>query len=285
MAKPRVVNTQFNDERLFFSDYANHLLAEGDSWYGWAHLNLVPSSNVPDQLEFRDSTIIVNLAYSGDVMRNMSDTSANSLFYFELQGQRYHAILLSGGGNDLIDALDGTNAADGQPAIVVPRGRKRAGMAASYVNATALQALTDDVLAGYRRIIAQRDASDSNAHTPIVLHTYDYPTPRNAKATFMSSPAAGPWLLPAMQYAAVPANLYQGVTEIVFNALADALIDNLHQPQNGVHVVNTRNTLERAKPGTTGLSGDWINEIHPDAYGYALIGRKISALLATLGIL
>lgn len=282
MAKPRVVNTQFNDETIYFSEYTNHLLAEGDSWYGWAHLNLNPSSNIPEQLDFRDSTVIVNLAYSGDVIRNMSDTGSNSLFFFELQGQRYHAILLSGGGNDLIDALNPDN---GQPAIITPRGRKRAGVAASYVNATALKALTDDVLASYRRIIAQRDASAVNKDTPIVLHTYDYPTPRNAKATFMGSPVVGPWLLPVMKSAEVPKYLHQRVSDIVFDALADALVDELHRPPEGVHVVDTRNTLTRAKPRTTGLSGDWINEIHPDAYGYALMGRKISVALANLGIM
>src|SRR5258705_5714150 len=116
MAKSRVVNVQFNDETIFFGEYTNHLLAEGDSWFAWAHLNLHPSSNILEQLKFRDSTVIVSLAYTGDVIRNMSDES-NFHLDFELQGQRYHAILLSGGGNDLIDALHPDN---GQPAIIVP---------------------------------------------------------------------------------------------------------------------------------------------------------------------
>ena len=281
MAKARVVNIQFNDEEIHFGDYTHHLLAEGDSWYAWAHLNLHPSSNIVEQLEFRDPTVIVNLAYSGDVVRKMSDTASNALFYFELQGQAYDAILLSGGGNDLIDAL---NPGNGQPPIIGPNGKRRADAAESYVNGGALTALTRDVIAGYRRIIAQRDASDANAHTPIVLHTYDYPTPRNARATFLGRPAVGPWLLPAMQCAAVPETLYQHVTQIVFDALADALVSNLHLPEHDVYVADTRNTLKRAAPGSTGLSGDWINEIHPDAYGYALLGQKVSELLHYLEI-
>jgi hypothetical protein len=117
-----------------------------------------------------------------------------------------------------------------------------------------------------------------------VLHTYDYPTPRNAKAKVMGQPAQGPWLLPAMQAAIVPVVLYDDVTDIVFNALADALL-TLHQPHNGVHVVNTRNTLARAALGATGLSGDWINEIHPDAYGYSLLATKIAGELANVGVM
>ena len=281
MAKARVVNLQFNNETIDFSQYTNHLLAEGDSWFAWAHLNLMPSSNVPEQLEFVDPTVIVNLAYSGDVVSHMADKSSDMTFYFELQGQRYHAILLSGGGNDLIDAL---RPDDGKPAIIVPRGKKSAKSAGSYVDTAALKVLMDEVLASYRNIIAMRDASASNANTPIVMHTYDYPTARNAKATFMGLPAAGPWLLPAMKAAKVPVKFYNAVTDIVFDALADTQL-KLHKPNNNVHVVNTRNTLTRAKPRKKALSGDWINEIHPDAYGYSLIGRKLSTALAGIGVL
>lgn len=276
MAKARVVNVQFNDEVIDFSQYKYRMLAEGDSWFAWAHLNLDPSSNILEQLEFRKPAVIVSLAYSGDVIGDISDPVGNMAFCFELQGMRYDALLLSGGGNDLIDALQPA----GGPAIIVPGDGSTAD---SYVNATALKALTTGVLASYRRIIAQRDASDANPETPIVLHTYDYPTPRNAKAKLLGRGARGPWLLPAMQTAGAPIELYEDVTDIVFDALADALL-TLHDPANGVHVVDTRDTIERAELDTEALSGDWINEIHPDAHGYALLARIVARELAGLGI-
>jgi hypothetical protein len=151
------------------------------------------------------------------------------------------------------------------------------------VDAAALKALTGSVLASYRRVIAQRDGSDANAATPIVLHTYDYPTPRNAKATLLGRPALGPWLLPALRGAAVPEGFYEDVTDIVFDTHADALL-TLHDPANGVHVVDTRGTIARAALGATALSGDWINEIHPDAHGYALLARKVAETLGGFGI-
>ncbi len=49
-----------------------------------------PVVNILEQLEFRDSTAIVNLAYSGEIVCSMSDGSSDMHFYFELQGQRYH---------------------------------------------------------------------------------------------------------------------------------------------------------------------------------------------------
>ncbi len=280
MAKARVVNVQFNDEPVDFSPYAYRLLADGDSWFAWAHFNLAPSSNILDEIEFARPAVIVSLAYSGDVIQNISDPRRNMALYFELQAVRYHALLLSGGGNDLIDALRPGN---GAAAILVPRSGSAPDKAAAYVDKAALKALTGAVLASYRRIIAQRNASDSNADTPIVLHTYDFPTPRNAKATFLGRPAIGPWLLPALQGASVPVVFYEDVTKIVFNGLAEALL-TLHDPAKGVHVVDTRGCIQCADQGTTALSGDWINEIHPDAHGYALLAQRMGATLAGLGI-
>ena len=34
---------------------------------------------------------------------------------------------------------------------------------------------------------------------PVVVHTYDYLTPRNAPASFLFAPVRGPWLYPAMR--------------------------------------------------------------------------------------
>jgi lysophospholipase L1-like esterase len=273
MAKARVVNVQFNDEQVDFNQYDYRLLGEGDSWFAWAHLNLTPSSNILEQLEFRKPAVIVSLAYSGDVIRDISNSQHNMAFYFELQALRYDAILLSGGGNDLIDALQPA----GAPAIIVPGDGSSA---QSYVDRAALRALTSDVTASYRRLIAQRNTSEANATTPIVLHTYDYATPRNAKAKFLGQSARGPWLLPAMKSAAVPIAHYNAVTDIVFDALAESLL-KLDDPANHVHVVDT---LQRAELNSDGLSGDWINEIHPDAHGYALLARKVGVALAALGI-
>lgn len=280
MPKARIVNVQFNDEQVDFSPYQHRLLAEGDSWFAWSQFSLAPSSNVLEQLEFAAPAVIVSLAYSGDVIRDISDTRRNMALFFELQAIRYHAILLSGGGNDLIDALRPKN---GEPPIIVSRSGNAPDTAKSYVDGAALKALTSSVQASYRRIFAMRDKSDSNASTPIVLHTYDFPTPRNAKAKLLGRPALGPWLWPALRAAAVPVEQYQAVTDLVFNTNAEALLA-LHDPAHNVHVVDTRGTIARAEPDTTELSGDWINEIHPDAHGYALVARRVGQTLAALDI-
>lgn len=275
MPKPHVVNVQFNNERVFWGDYAGHFLAEGDSWFGWAHLNLVPSSNVLEQLPLRRSAVVISYAYSGDTMRNMGELCSNSAFAQEVRSQPYEAILLSGGGNDLIDALPHVlRAAD--PAAPPTR-------AADCVDAAALDLLFDSyVLPNYRQIIGYRAAgSAANRNTPVLIHTYDVPTARDAPATFFGKPAAGPWLLPALAAARIPQTLHLEVVAIIF-ARMEAKLLTLDDPAAQVHVIRTSGTINRASPGETGLSGDWINEIHPDAHGYALIAAKLAKRLAEL---
>ena len=54
--------------------------------------------------------------------------------------------------------------------------------------------------ANYRQMFGYRALrSAPNRDTPVLIHTYDYPTPRNAPAQFMGRPAVGPWVWRAMQ--------------------------------------------------------------------------------------
>ena len=278
MVKPRVVNVQFNNERVYWGDYANHILAEGDSWFGWAHLNLKPSSNLLEELRLERATVVVSYAYSGDTMRNMADLCSNSAFAEEIRSQHYDAIMLGGGGNDLIDAL---------PHVIVSCDPLAPpATAAACIDTAALDTLFDAfVLPNFRRIIDYRNQrSAPNRDTPLVIHTYDFPTARNAPATlFGAIKAAGPWLWRALRDAQVPEDFDREITDTIFNRLRDALL-TLDDPGRNVHVVNTSGIIERAERHTTGLSGDWINEIHPDAHGYALLAARLSDRLVSAGL-
>ena len=118
MADKVVFNAWDNKPEPDFGLFAQHLLAEGDSWFAWSRLDFRPSSNILEALEFDRKTLIVNLAYTGDVMRNMGNSATNPALGSELRGASYDGILLSGGGNDLIDALEATG---GAGPIIVPR--------------------------------------------------------------------------------------------------------------------------------------------------------------------
>lgn len=283
MPQPRVVNVQLNpDELISFGDYAIRILAEGDSWFSWSQLNLVPSSNILQQLDFDAPSLVVNYAYSGDTLRRISDFFRNGGFFVEMRSQKYDVILLSGGGNDVIDALYDYD--NDIPLVLRPAATGDAHDARAYIDWARLNALSAYITANFQQIFRYRQHGPAaNAGTPIVLHTYDYPTPRNAPASFMGMPAAGPWLLPALQKIGAPEALYIPVTKLLFDTVAATLLA-LNDPANGIHVVDTRKTIQAAALNTPGKSGDWINEIHPTTEGYAELAWKISLSLAQLGL-
>jgi hypothetical protein len=73
------------------------------------------------------------------------------------------------------------------------------------------------------------------------------------------------------------------ITDFIFDRLAERLLlldantprgTSTVKPLPGVTVIDTRGTLVRAQPGTTGEDGDWADEIHPSRQGYAKLGAK-----------
>src|SRR5258706_7948583 len=84
--------------------YDWRILAEGDSWFS---IGAIPSSNLLFELRFEKWTVILNLAYPGDTVAHMSELASNIDLVHVLAAKRFNykwdAILLSGGGNDIVD--------------------------------------------------------------------------------------------------------------------------------------------------------------------------------------
>lgn len=255
--------------------YDHRLLAEGDSWFT---LGGIPTSNLLFSMKFRGSTVIVNCGTPGDTIRNMGQIASNPVLRKAMSrrfGYAWDAILLSGGGNDLIDDADD---------II----RRRAGAPAdpaAYCNEDVLDSTLERVTTGYRSIIALRDADDSSCRDkPVVTHTYDWVTPRNAPARFVVVPLLGPWLYPALKTARVPQGQWNPVSDYLVGRLRDA-IKSLATGADRLpnfHVVSTQGTLQRAEPGATLDSGDWLNEIHPNSRGYEKLANKLSGKVRQL---
>lgn len=249
-------------------DYAWRILSEGDSWFT---IGAIPSSSLLYELRLKKRTVILNLGYPGDTIANISQLSANTEFTRRLVhpnwASDWNALLLSGGGNDLID-----QAADIILSTPTGTGKK----AADYINADRLAAFKQGVQAGYRAIVALRDSNASpNKGKPIIVHTYDYPTPRPSPATFIIVPITKPWMHPVFEKYQVPKPLRIKVAEHLVDTLAESLLE-LGNELPAFHVVDTRNTLERAALDAKGNSGDWLNEIHPNGDGYRKIANKLA---------
>ena len=261
------------------NEYVNLMLAEGDSWFAWGYLNLQPSPNVLTSMEFSNSTATLSFADSGDTIGDMARISRSGGFYRELMDRRYGALLLSGGGNDLFDALR-----LGHILRKPAKGEDPAAEPEAYVNWNAVEQLKDYVAINYRRLLSWRGESLSkNRDTPFILYTYDYPMPRPAKAQVAGLPAIGTWLHAPLLAVDAPPALHFEIIRRVVDRLAETILA-LADPAAGIHVVDTRGLLIPAQSGTEGDSNDWANEVHPNRSGYAKIAAALGAKLNTLGI-
>ncbi len=262
-----------------FELFARRYLAQGDSWFSIGSLPPGLTSNVLAELELSKSTVVVNCARPGKVLQHMTDTASESAFVRLLSGKlamKWDAILLSGGGNDLIDAAGvapSAPAAQRLIATAAERGTPTSGDA--YISAAGWATFESHLGAVFNALIDRRD-SGINRHVPLAFHTYAHLMPRPAPAGL----GFGPWLAPALTAFAVPATDWLAVS----NALIERLGTLLQQlvsarqaadPACALHLVDTRTAaLVLAGQTDTGSSGDFLNEIHPTRGGY----KKVAAV-------
>lgn len=255
--------------------YKFRVLAEGDSWFT---LGAVPSSNMLFHIQASKPTALVTIAEPGDTIMNMGDPARmlqlRRLLAVPQFSYKWDAILLSGGGNDLI----------GSAPELLRRPATASDNPADYVDPAALQRLVATIQTGFANIVAIRDADSSQSRgKPIYAHTYDYPTPRDSPARFLGAGVLGPWLYPAFLLADIPLPMWISLSDHLLNQVADAILDldsdSGSRPLPAFFAVDTRDTLKRARLDTVGTDGDWSNEIHPNTPGYRKLGATMSARL------
>jgi lysophospholipase L1-like esterase len=264
------------------SEFGWRFLAEGDSWFSMGSLNLFTTANVLQEMVFTQRCIAINCALPGDTMQRMVDTRRDPLFTALLDGARarpWDALLISAGGNDLIDALQARGAGVPQSRRLLLRadewGPPEQG-AARYLSDAGWDTFSGYLQANFEALLAQRDRGPSRG-CPVFIHGYAVPTPRPAGAGL-----AGPWLLPAIEAYAIPEADRSALAQLLIERLA-ALLSRL--AADGTRLPNlhffdsTQVPLDRAQPGTRGQSGDWLNEIHLTHAGCRKVARAWSAAI------
>lgn len=259
------------------NDYDWVMLAEGDSWFSYGSLKF---RNVLLDLALPKKTLVLNIAQPGDTLRRMHETCRNPELYFFLKnlgGRRWDAILLSGGGNDVIDAA--WNADIGAPEIFTrpadPASITLANLR-TVLKQPAYDALFEYIGANVQQIVREgRDRAGGNSvDVPLFMHTYALLQPRNAPVKYLGQ---GPWLFQACEWLGLDQSLWIEVARMVLSDLATRL-KSLNLPN--FHVIDTlalTTTMVPSAPGSTGDSNDWENEIHPNRGGY----RKLAATWAS----
>lgn len=276
--------------------YGWRFLAEGDSWFSIGALNPFKSSNLLNHLEFARRSAVVNCAQPGDTLRHVAQMGGDPWFqhlWFGDRATRWDAILLSAGGNDLIDAVQvvpaGAAAADPSLRLLLKPaewGPASAG-AARFLSDAGWQRFSNYLRANFDEIVAMRDAEGSLSRgVPIFTHSYAVATPRDAP-----SGAHGPWLYPAMRLYQLPVTEWINISRTLMLRLATLLAEIAADPVRypNLHVFDSARLvdIEPAHLGDTGISGDWVNEIHLTRKGCAKLAqpwaRRIDAVLRAGG--
>jgi hypothetical protein len=281
----------FSSEPPPFSEFGFRFLAEGDSWFSIGTLNPLANSNLLFEMVFLRSACAVNCAKPGDTLKRMSQLNTDPNFVDLLCGHRqriWDGLLVSCGGNDLIEAV-GSPALDdaGQP---VPRqlrllltsdewGPAEQG-ASRYLSDEGWETFCNYLRANFEHLLGLRDQGLSRG-APVFVHGYAVPTPRPAGAGF----GMGPWLLPSLTKYQVPAQDGPAVAKELLIRLGTLMSEIAEDPARfpNVHFFNSLTVpVDAAEPGSTGPSGDWINEIHLTRTGYRKVGVTWAAQIEGL---
>ena len=246
------------------------LVGLGDSWFDYFALDLF------DRLEEHPGLEVLSLAHAGTRLASMQVDPAQLLALDSLlaQGREPAAILLSVGGNDVVnDVLAGLlePAAAAEPDKV--RWRQAARDQRIHVEmARQLKQLLDTLITLCDRHLPRRPV-------PLLLHGYDHPYPdgRGTMGTGWST-----WLAPAFGqhgYAFGPATI----------AAMRELIDELNRMQAsvaqgfGARVQNV--DLTGTLPTTrANYQRYWGNELHPTPEGFRLLAARLLDAVQQVGV-
>ncbi len=295
--KPEIFRADelFSSDPPPLSDFGRRFLAEGDSWFSIGTLNPIHATNLLKELQMGPRTAVVYSSYPGDTLRRIIDSVGDAWFDRLLRPpvggkanmeRFWEAIPFSAGGNDLIDAAQQRPVdADGNPApldarILLTRAEAAivnsgVGGAEHFISEAGWSLLESYLVSNFAVLVSRRDEG-INRNRPLLLHTYHEPVVR--PAGILTAPQG--WLYPAMLAYGIPVEYRQPLAAALFGRLR-ALLLSLDCDLGGanalpaVHVFDsaTLGQLTPASHDSTGNSGDWANEIHPNRDGYVKLGK------------
>lgn len=247
------------------------LVAEGDSWFDY------PFYDVLQKLDDDHGWDIEHVAHRGDSVESMAydggqlDDFVRAIERVVRRGQTPHAILVSGGGNDV--------AGDAFAMLLNHRSSPMFGLNAAVVEGV----LATRVRVAYTTVLAAVTATCDTllgTRVPILLHGYDYPVPDGRGVLGGWGWLPGPWLEPGFREKG-----YDDIVERI--GIARDLIDRFYAmlatvvatPAFGhVQLIDLRNTL------STDLANSryrdwWGNEMHPTRQGFGRVADRFDAAL------
>jgi lysophospholipase L1-like esterase len=247
------------------------LVAEGDSWFDY------PFHDVLKELDDSYGWEIEQVAHAGDTVEGMAygggqlDEFVRAIERVVRRGQRPHAILLSGGGNDFAGEWFGM--------LLNHRNSPDSGLNPDVVSGV-LEQRARTAYATILTRVTEACIQMLGAPVPILLHGYDYPVPDGRGVLGGWGPLPGPWLEPGFRKKGFR-DLQEriGITHQLidrFYAMLQSIVDDTKFGH--AQIVNLRLSL------STQLTGDeyrkwWGNELHPTERGFAKVAGLFDSRL------
>jgi hypothetical protein len=235
------------------------IICEGDSWFNHPFLQDIPE----ELLYFGYSVLHSN--YPGKHLEASLSEEKFLAPLFDGRKRQIKALLLSGGGNDLINWHKGD--AEFSPIF---RMASAGSSPVDFIDEANLSRALQD-LASYLTGISDKLAKANAKELLVLLHCYDFISPR----IYGPSPFKGTWINPQLDAIGAPEDpgFRKRITGELQNAWIQAYKDACHRL--GWYFVATQNLV----------NGRWYDEIHPIDHGFYDISCVYWDVLHTLGIL
>ena len=235
------------------------IICEGDSWFNHPFLQDIPE----ELLYFGYSVLHSN--YPG---KHLEASLSEAKFLAPLldgRKRQIKALLLSGGGNDLINWHKGD--AEFSPIF---RKASAGSSPADFLDPGNLSRALQD-LAGWLNGISNKLANAGAKKLPVLLHCYDFISPK----IYGPSPFKGTWVNPQLDAIGAPTD--PAFRKRISSALQNAWIQKYKDvcQQLEWHFIVTQNVVKNR----------WHDEIHPQNPGFYDVSCVYWNVLHALGIL
>jgi hypothetical protein len=232
--------------QFFTESMRNHpgypvVISEGDSWFSFpVHANIIDHL---DEMVGRRMSLL-RLERSGDEVMAMTSDGKLATLRGYLQRYKPHALLFSGGGNDIVG-----------PELLKFIARRGAAFDLdAALNTPALTRRFADIRNAYARLIAMRDQAAPNCL--ILTHGYGHAIPSGRKAKLWGI-SAGPWIKPFLES--------QGYTT---KKEQQAILDALLARFNAIVDTFVGATVVKCDVASVIQDNEWNDELHPSRKGF-----------------
>lgn len=263
---------------------------QGDSWFSIGSNDLL-GGNLLTEMEFSSDAVAIDASKWGRTLSRMVVYRREKFFERLLiaKGQwKWDAILMSCGGNDLIDAAQvRAHRDDGNVVSLserIMRRREEWGDVSMgptrFLSEQGWLTFETYFKTNLSELLKTRDKGESVGR-PLFFHGYGFATPRPAPLE-LPGLTVGPWLHPAMRDYEIPKSDYIPLSrELItrFNKMGKAIAADGANFSNVHFLDTTAIPLKPAQLDTGGRDGDWENEIHLTKKALGVVANEYVALI------